>query len=269
MTTLNLTAEQINWFFPIFGATVYGKALMLHRHSRMPVPRNARKPNKRKIHSMNKRSLDRMVFYVSTSGIQFSSLLTLTYGQNYPVNGKRVKSDLNHFLLKMKRSFGSFSYFWFLEFQRRGAPHLHMVMTLPPPDECKRELMATIWADITEDGNWYYTEVRPPYKRREAGFGMSTKDSVFRQHRRKETWSGLKKQDGAIRYALKYAAKQGQKLVPKSYRDVGRFWATSRDVRPPRGIEVPLNEDEVRRLLHAIGRNFDNFAVLPKLIFLP
>lgn len=98
---------------------------------------------------------------------------------------------------------------------------------------------------------------------------MSTQDAVFRQHRRVETWAKIKKADGALRYALKYAAKQYQKKVPKDYRDVGRFWATSRDVAPPRGIEVPMKDYEVRSLLKMIGRDFDKWEVLPKIIFLP
>lgn len=269
MSSLNLTPEDINWFFPIFGVTTYGKILLLHRGSRMPRPKIKKRGNRKKITRISKRSLDRLLFRVSSSGISFTSLLTLTYGQNYPIDGINVKANLNHFIIKMKRSFGGFSYFWFLEFQKRGAPHIHIVTTIPPPDECRRELMATIWSEIAEDGNWYYTEVRPPYKRREAGFGMSTKDAVFRQHRRKEVWSAIRKKDGATRYALKYAAKQHQKIVPKNYQNVGRFWATSRDVSPPRGIEVPMQEHEVRALLHAIGRNFDTWKVLPKIIFLP
>lgn len=235
----------------------------------MPVPRSKTKGNKTKITSVNKRSLDRMIYKVSASGLKFKSLITLTYGQNFPINGRKVKADLNTFMVYLKRSFGNFSYVWFLEFQTRGAPHIHIINTLPSPDDCKRELMATIWADIAEDGNWHYTEVKPPYKKSEAGYGMSTKDSVFRQHRRKRNWEALRKQDGGIRYMLKYASKQYQKRVPKNYRDVGRFWSTSRDVAPSGGIEVPMTEAEVRLLLSSVGRNFDSFAVLPRIIFLP
>jgi hypothetical protein len=90
---------------------------------------------------------------------------------------------------------------------------------------------------------------------------------VFRQHRRKVVWEGIRKEDGALRYALKYAAKTKQKIVPKNYRDVGRFWATSRDVKPKGGVEVPLNEREVRELLNSIGRDFNKWEVLPKIIF--
>lgn len=269
MSQLNLTPEDINWFFPIFGVTAYGKVLIVHRACRMPIPKSRRKPNKQKISKTTRRSLDKMIFTVGSSLVRFTSLITLTYGQNYPVNGRRVKADLNQFLVYIKRSFGAMSYVWFLEFQRRNAPHIHIITTLPEPDQCRRELFATIWADISEDGNWPYTEVKPPYRKSEAGFGMNTKDAVFRQHRRKRNWEALRSSDGAIRYMLKYASKQYQKKVPHSYRDVGRFWASSRDVRPHGGTEVPMNENEVRLLLRSVGRDFTNFAVLPKIIFLP
>lgn len=194
-------------------------------------------------------------------------MITLTYGQNYPLNGRRTKADINHFLTKAKLSLGNFSYYWFLEFQARGAPHIHLVWTVPPPDQCNRELIATIWADIAEEGNWPYTEVRAPFGKKNAYFGMNSKDDVFRQHRRADVWEGLRKKDGAIRYALMYAKKESQKRVPDGYRDVGRFWSTSRDVKPSGGIEVPMREIDIRLLLQKLDRDFDNWQVLPKIIF--
>jgi len=127
--------------------------------------------------------------------------------------------------------------------------------------------VAEIWSTIAEQGDWPYTEVRPPYLRRESGYGQMTRENVMRQHRREKVWSKIHKQDGALRYALKYAAKQRQKRVPPDYRDVGRFWATSQDVVPKDGIEVPMTEAEVRLLLGQIGRNLESWEVLPKLIW--
>ena len=269
MTRLNLTPDDINWYFPIYGVTAHGRVLILHRACRFQPPKGAKKGNRKQIYSVSKKSLDLLCYKVMTCGISFRSMITLTYGQNWPLNGRRVKADVNHFLTVIKRSLGNFSYYWFLEFQKRGAPHIHLVWTIPPPDECNRELVATIWADIAEDGNWAYTEIRTPFGKKNAFFGMNTKDDVFRQHRRSDVWEGIRKQDGAIRYALMYAKKEAQKKVPVGYRDVGRFWSTSRDVKPPKGIEVPMREIEVRQLLAKLQRDFDSWQVLPKIIFLP
>jgi len=201
--------------------------------------------------------------------VRFRSLLTLSYGQNYPIDGKKVKSDLNKFITYMKRSFGPFEYFWFLEFQRRGAPHFHIGLTLPEPGECERDLVATIWAGISERGNWPYTAIYPPYRRPDARFGMLTRDSVFRQHRRVSTWEKEKKENGMVRYVIKYATKLYQKSVPSVYSNVGRFWGVSSGVRLPDGNLYSATEEEIRRLMLSYGRNLSGMEVLPKILFLP
>lgn len=264
---IRIKGESINTSFPISGVIVFGSVLIVHRVCRLP-NRKTQIATRRKIAAINRRSLSRLLFKVIASRIKFTSLLTLTYGQNYPINGKQCKADVNQMLIYLKRSFPKFSYFWFLEFQVRGAPHIHLISTLPPPSPCERELVAELWSNIAEAGNWPYTAIETPYRKRDAFFGMWTRDSVFRQHRRVETWEGIRREDGAIRYALKYASKMYQKRVPRDYRDVGRFWATSRDVAPPKGTEIPLNETELREVLKASGRDFDKWEVLPKFIFI-
>jgi len=59
----------------------------------------------------------------------------------------------------------------------------------------------------------------------------------------------LRKQDGARRYAVKYAGKMKQKHVPKDFRNVGRFWGCSRAVVPAPEAEVQCTEDDIRGLL--------------------
>lgn len=201
--------------------------------------------------------------------MKFQSLLTLTYGPNYPIDGRRVKSDLNKFITYMRRSFGPFEYFWFLEFQKRGAPHFHIGLTLPEPNECERDLVATIWAGISERGNWPYTAVDSPYSKKDARFGMLTRDMVFRQHRRIKVWEKEKKQNGMVRYVIKYATKLYQKSVPSVYSNVGRFWGVSGGVRLPDGMLYQTTEEEIRQLMQSYGRDLSNMAVLPKIIFLP
>lgn len=267
MTRLNLSPELLKWYFPIYGITAHKKVIVIHRACKMQTPPKGKKGNRKSIVATNRKSLDLLLYKVLSCNIKFHSSMTLTYGQNFPVSGQKVKADINIFLTYAKRSFGQFSYFWFLEFQKRYAPHIHLISTLPPPDECKHELFATLWSNLVEVGNWPYTTIYSPYNRRDALFGMNTRDSVFRQHRRRQNWKEIYNEDGAIRYVLKYAKKAYQKAVPKDFRDVGRFWGTSRDVAPPKGLEVPMTEDEVRVLLQSLGRDFTEWPALPKYIF--
>lgn len=267
MPRLKLTGSEVNTLFPIRGVKFYKRAIVLSRcfngENMFPLSRGVRK----QITSISQRSLNKLVLTVSASDVKLNSLLTLTYGVNYPMNGKQVKIDLNRFITYMRRSFGGFEYFWFLEFQRRGAPHLHFVSELPGPGRCERDLMAELWSKIASPLNLAYTAISSPYERKNAQIGANTQDSVFRQHRRVETWQELRSEDGAVRYALKYALKTRQKSVPREYRNVGRFWATSEGLRLGKAEEYPLTEAEARDLVFYLGRNMASWEVLPKIIF--
>lgn len=269
MSKLNLTPDEINQLFPIVGVRFYSQSLVLVRSSKleeMDIPHTRKRG---KVSHLSKRSLNNLVLIVSNCRVKFQSLLTLSYGQNYPIDGRRVKADLNKFITYLKRSFGRFEYFWFLEFQRRGAPHFHIGLTLPEPSDCERDLVATIWAGIIERGNWPYTAIEPPYRKSDARFGMLTRDVVFRQHRRVKVWEKEKKRNGMVRYVIKYATKLYQKSVPAVYSNVGRFWGVSSGVRLPDGALYSTTEEEIRHLMASYGRNLGNMAVLPKIIFLP
>jgi hypothetical protein len=127
--------------------------------------------------------------------------------------------------------------------------------------------MAELWSEIAEPYNLPYTAISSPYKRDRAIEGQYTRDNVLKQHRRVKVWESLRSEDGAIRYALKYATKPNQKNVPVNYRDVGRFWAVSSGIRVNDSDEVPATEQEIRMALEYLGRNMAGFEVLPKYIF--
>lgn len=55
--------------------------------------------------------------------------------------------------------------------------------------------------------------------------------------------------EGGRRYAVKYAMKMRQKVVPETYRNVGRFWGCTRDV-PPKPLDVVrCTEDDIRGVM--------------------
>jgi hypothetical protein len=91
---------------------------------------------------------------------------------------------------------GTYSAFWFLEFQARGAPHFHIFCTWSPNKE---------WVAKT----WYFIVGSEDDRHLRAG----TRVEFIRSGRA-----------GTISYASKYAAKQEQKDVPSDYENVGRFW---------------------------------------------
>lgn len=267
MAKLNLTPEQINSLFPVCGVVVYERALVVRRSSVEEWRRVMRPGRRGLIESVSRRSLNKLVLTVSCSSVVFTSLLTLTYGQNYPISGKGVKADVNKFVTYLRRAYGHFEYFWFMEFQARGSPHLHFGLDFTPCARCDRPLVASLWADIVEEGDWPYTSMKPPYGKKNASFGLSTKSAVIAQHQRVKTWEAIRSPDGAIRYCIKYATKLKQKTVPKMFSDVGRFWATSRGVKAVPVIELPGDERGVREMVTWLGRDISGFEVLPQIIF--
>src|SRR5207237_2216798 len=119
-------------------------------------------------------------------------LVTLTYPAAFPTDGRRVKRDwavMRKWLAR--RGVGGF---WFLEFQARGAPHIHAFLTGP----VSKESVASAWYRMVASGD--------------------------RKHLRAGTrieW--LRSANACGAYASKYAAKQGQRLVPFDFMSVGGF----------------------------------------------
>jgi hypothetical protein len=209
---------------------------------------------------LSKKSLSRLAFLVMNSPVKFSSLMTLTYGVDYPVNGKQVKENLNRFLVYAKRRYGLFDYLWFLEFQRRGAPHVHICTTLPQPSTIGRAWFAHTWTNISVKEDRFYSTM--DRKKR------SLAASCFKVHNHRSAWERTKKPDGLARYVVKYALKPQQKIVPDEYRNVGRFWGCSRNVRPREIATVDVSEEEIREYLQRLEQDVARRDILPRRIII-
>ena len=82
-----------------------------------------------------------------------------------------------------------------MEFQRRGAPHLHVFLTGPVP----KEKVAAAWNRIAGQGDADHLK---------AGTRIEA----------------MREKHLAAAYAAKYASKAEQKDVPEEFQNVGRFW---------------------------------------------
>lgn len=82
---------------------------------------------------------------IKANGLK-SVFLTLTYGQSFP-SPREAKRHLDTFMKRLKRKHENISGFWRLEFQRRGAPHFHLLLfNLPflPKQELANNWFAVI-----------------------------------------------------------------------------------------------------------------------------
>jgi hypothetical protein len=138
-------------------------------------------------------------------------MVTLTYpGKWIPVasSGRMVKGHLQTFRKRLERYLSKYnispSALWFLEFQERGAPHLHLILWGGLSVLNKKNLKAWVsrnWAAVVN-----HSELVERWKHEKAGTQVA---KMKCEH---------------FGYAVKYATKMKQKVVPAEFSDVGRFW---------------------------------------------
>ena len=214
---------------PVIGIKIYRRDVVVVRRGVMHPGNHGIAPRRGEITMLSKKSRQRLAFVANNTRVVFRTMVTLTYPGQFSSDGKEVKKHLNAFLVWCRRHFASPSYLWFLEFQRRGAPHIHLLIDTPlPQDDDERVVLyykvAKKWYEIVDSGD---------IRHRAAG---------TRTER-------IRKKDGAARYCLKYAYKTRQKCVPEAYRNVGRFWGCSRDVTPKDVRIWPIDDLSVRAVL--------------------
>jgi hypothetical protein len=234
---------------PIIGVKVYKRDVVVVRAQGSS---KADPPTRGEITEFSRTSRQRLAFVACNTDVSFKTMITLTYPGEYTTDGKAVKAHLKAFLEWLSRDLGHRpSYLWFLEFQQRGAPHFHILVTYSLPLVWQKETILVNGHPITREV--------PSQAARDAvkGFRFRVSAAWYRivgsgdpRHFAAGTRTErIRKKDGAARYAVKYAMKMRQKRVPKAYRNVGRFWGCSRDVLPSPRQEHRVTEDDVRGAL--------------------
>lgn len=234
----------------VSGITILsGGVVLVQRRTKAGVYVSDNTPKRGKIRYLSNRSRMRLAVLAQTTPVNLVSMITLTYPREYPSDGKKTKLHLNHYITRMRQHFGSFDYIWCLEFQARGAPHIHIVTSLNEPSDNNRDYHARCWVDC----------ISP--REREAS-------KVYRVHKHPKSWERVKCKDGARHYIVKYATKTNQKLVPSGYTDVGRWWGCSRSVKPGEPLQyVDISERELRQVLDSLGHPAGSYERLPRALF--
>lgn len=196
---------------------------------------------RKEVTELSRDSLKQLSFVANNCPLSPTHMLTLTYPKVWPSDGKVTKRHLATVIKAMNRA--GIQYLWFLEFQARGAPHIHILLVDNGESEkIIRAWLSTVnhWLVDTRASNWAITShAKHGYK-----------------------YEPLRSVDGAGRYVAKYAAKGEQKLIPVGYRNVGRFWGHSKGMKP---IPLETMQCEVIDLPErAIGQGkfVDEFGVI-------
>lgn len=169
-------------------------------------------------------------------------------------SGKIVKNHYAAFRKRLVRKFRKLGFqtacLWFLEFQKRDAPHLHLILWDKRMREKIeqygmdnfREWVAHSWAEIVNhpDQEEYEKHVR-------AGTSVSWMEKLH------------------FGYASKYAAKMEQKEVPSYFQNVGRFWGLFGCSRPkPTEYIDWLSTEELLAVKERLVQNLQDVA--PKFV---
>ena len=233
---------------------VYPATVRIKRpfHGKNPEPPN-RAGNE--IPGFSENSRRRLRFLAANSADQIATQFCLTYHDFWPVDGREFKRQLNLFLTRVRQKYPQLAYIWIGEFQTRGAPHAHFYSNLPVTPENWRFLAET-WNHIAEPGNQIHRM-----------FHMHHKNFI--------PWKM-----GTGSYLCKYLDKTHQKAIPDGFRNFGRWWGNSRNLKPqadlydPEEIETELGHtvvdvttgeiteefDPVRWIIRQVGRHHEKYC---------
>lgn len=184
---------------------VYPRDVKIHLNALNP-PKFISEPEKEKrqakrskIVKFTQKSARNLRHLIRNSEDTWKVFITLTYPQNFPCNGRETKKHLNAFLQYLRRK--HIKFIWVLEFQERGAPHYHLIVS----DFINRNDLSRVWYRIVESQD---------EKHLKAGTGVES----------------IKSKNHLYGYLSNYIKKLNQETPPAGFDNVGRFWGASRNL---------------------------------------
>lgn len=156
----------------------------------------------------------------------FNGMVALTYPADFPYDGKIVKRDLDVMRKRVARR--GMAALWVLEFQGRGAPHMHVLVK----GKVNKQWLSRAWYEIVGSGDEKHLRAGTTYQHIVDDGDPRAADDKIRH--RKETERGIRNakrlyitRSEVVDYMLKYFDKREQKYVPAGFVDVGRFWGAT------------------------------------------
>ncbi len=153
------------------------------------------------IKGFSRASRRRLLYRVAECGDALPIFVTLTYGASWPDNPVVWKRHLDTWWKRVKREDSTLGAIWKLEFQKRGAPHFHLLVYRKDKGRPFLEMtwVAHSWAAVTGDES-------PEHVR------AGTRVEAIRSVR------------GAMFYASKYLAKSDGPSPDPACLHAGRVW---------------------------------------------
>lgn len=220
---------------------VYKSDVVAVRTPLYPPKPDTKKNARGDVYRFSQSSRRKLAFFAANTDVYFQTFITLTYPREYTKDGKVVKRNLRAFLQYLRRVDSDVEYLWWLEFQKRGAPHFHIIASTHASRYDKKRLSYR-WAKIASGGDADHIKAGTRIER-------------------------VRSNGSLAHYCVKYAMKMYQKRVPKLYQNVGRFWGCSGGVRPVARMTHPVSSESdlqlhLKRWLQDNGKRSTKYRVL-------
>jgi len=226
-----------------YSLQVFANRIVCHHSRQKKQPHSRTMPVDKTIHGFSKASRKRMTDglaeWRNLTGKAF--FITLTYHEEWGEHFSAWKRDLDVFIKRMRRKFPDVGGIWKLEFQRRGAPHFHLIICSDSltTRENLIEWVTEAWGEIAHENSIYKGE-------------FSTNVRKINSHRH------------AMHYASKYMSKEVPQRVSEETGEIlgeiatGRCWAFFGDVDRSPVLELQLNESLARAMFKAAAETLSN-----------
>lgn len=192
--------------------------------TRQEIVRHARKRSVSGFTSEARRNLLKAALRFPWDDMGPVALATLTYPEDFPLDGWAAKRHLDRLWKRWETYFGERPWgLWAMEFQRRGAIHFHTflrVPALPGLEEDRFEVLQAwgfrVWSEIVGFGSDPVDE----YHHNRMGLRFNVSPGWY---------AGSMGAMGIAEYLVAHAGKGAQKELPEGLVRPGRFWGAVGD----------------------------------------
>lgn len=164
--------------------------------------------------------------------------VTLTYHHRWPEDPRRWKDQLKALRKRIERRWGPVTAFWRLEFQKRGAPHFHLLLWLQ--DEEKVEVSERWRLDrLRNNISWWWNEIADPGNMDHLAAGTQVAEA-----------RNLRHMNGYLsKYVAKLETLQPGQVAP------GRLWGVWRqDWLPIHPVAAKIGQNSFVQLRRILAR---------------